>query len=151
MLILSPEQVALGSIVLDRVVALTVDRTTARSAEHWSDLGPFQVYFDAPEQRVIFTIVQELAETTLGWLRPGELTSLRVQIAPSAGDQGRRAMVCDQVVVESIRHELGRERGGGGGGGGGSVFGGGGPRAARRVIRLVGLSGNGQDDVVRFE
>lgn len=145
MLILTPETVTLGPVTLDRVVAFTVDRTASVMVENWSDLGPFQVYADATEQRVVFTIVQELSESRDGWLRPGDLTSLSVRFAPSGGDQGRRTLMCASAVVDSVRHELGR-------GAAGGAFGGKSPaREARRIIKLIGLSVDGRDDVFTLD
>jgi len=146
LLILSPETVTLGTITLDRVVAFTVDRAATVMAEHWSDLGPFQVYADAAEQRVVFTIVQELRESRDGWIKPGDLTSLAVRFGPTAGDQGRRTLTCAAAVVESVRHELGRQRGGGGAFSAAAAA-----REARRIIKLIGLSSDGQNDVFALD
>ncbi len=114
MLWLSPERVELLGVTLPGVTMVSVDRTTTRLAEEWSDLGPHVVFADAAEQRVTVT-VRRAAQggeglLTPGAIRPGAQGTLTLRVRASAGD-AKGTTVSASVVVTGVEHSAGPTRG----------------------------------------
>ena len=110
MLILNPREVRFGSALWEDVVAISIDRAAHKTVEEWSDLGPYAVFADVPEQKVRVTIVQEVARDDVNVPRPGEAGTLEFHTSPTASDAGRKKVSCAAVVLES-RHELSIRKG----------------------------------------
>ena len=110
MLILNPRTVTFGSSTWDDIIAITIDRAAHKTIEDWSDLGPYAVLADVPEQKVRVTIVQEVSRDDVNVPRPGESGTLNFFTSPTASDAGRRKVSCQAVVLES-RHDLSLKKG----------------------------------------
>ena len=110
MLILNPRQVQFGSSTWEDVTAVSIDRAAHRTVEDWSDLGPYAVLADVPEQKVRVTVVQEVSRDDVNVPRPGESGTLSFFTSPTASDAGRRKVSCQAVVLES-RHDLSLKKG----------------------------------------
>jgi hypothetical protein len=110
MLILNPRQVQFGSSTWEDVTAVWIDRAAHRTVEDWSDLGPYAVLADVPEQKVRVTVVQEVSRDDVNVPRPGESGQLSFFTSPTASDAGRKKVSCQAVVLES-RHDLSLKKG----------------------------------------
>lgn len=128
MLLMNPARVTFGAATWEHVVWLGVDRQAESTLLEWSDLGPYAVFADVPERRVIIRVVQELTGEDLGGPAPGELGTLTAVTAPNGADGGRRRVTA-QAVVTRITHELSG-------------------RGARRFIDLTAVSSDGAADPV---
>ena len=132
MLILNPRVVHFGVATWDDVIAVAIDREAHRTVEEWSDLGPYAVLADVPEQKVRVTVVQEVARDDVNTPRPGEAGTLVFFTSPTASDAGRKKVSCGAVVLE-VRHELSVKKG------------------AVRTVVLAGVSDGEADPVVVVE
>jgi hypothetical protein len=128
-LLLHPRRVRLDSLTLDNITAVAIDRAAHRHIEDWSDLGPYAVLADVPEQAVRITLEQELSADDLGPPRPGDRATLTLFAAPAAADS-RRKQIAASVVVLSVTHSLSLKRG------------------ALRTITLAALSLDGAADPI---
>jgi hypothetical protein len=129
MLILNPRLVTFGSYSWPEVAAIAIDRSPHRTVEDWSDLGPYAVLVDVPEQKVRVTVVQEVERDDVHLPRPGESGTLSFRTSPTASDAGRRRFSCTAVVLE-VRHELSLRKG------------------AVRTVTLAAVSADGATDPV---
>jgi hypothetical protein len=110
MLLLNPRQVRFGTILLDAITAIVIDRSPHRSVEEWSDLGPYATLADVPEQKVRIRLTQELARDDTAALRPGEQATLSFYTAPNSTDAGRKKLAATAAIL-SVEHELSPKRG----------------------------------------
>lgn len=108
MLILHPRTVRFGTMAIEQVVAVTLDRTAARDAVEWTDHGPHPTFADVPAVRTTVTLRQQLhredlapaaSETTP--LRPGTQAALTIVTAPAASDQSRRKLTATAVLLSA--------------------------------------------------
>jgi hypothetical protein len=133
MLILNPQHVVFGSVVLEKVSLVAVERVGARVIVEWGDGGPHVQFADVVEQRVNVRVVQEV-DVVVDAPRPGDLGTLSFVASMSGADAGRRR-VSATAVVTGVGYEVGR-------GAGGAM-----PRA-HRVLNFVLVSSNGAADPV---
>ena len=131
MLILNPRIVTFGSHTWPDIAAIAIDRSPHRTVEDWSDLGPFAVLADVPEQKVRVTISQEVERDDGSVPRPGESETLSFCTSPTASDAGRRRFSCTAVVLD-VRHELSLRKG------------------AVRTITLAAVSEDGASDPIEM-
>lgn len=110
MLLLHPRIVRFGQITLDNVTAVAVDRLPHRTAEDWSDLGPYATFADVPEQRTRIVVEQELTAADLTLLRPGDQATLTLAAAPTATEAHRKRLSALAVVL-SVEHTISLKRG----------------------------------------
>ena len=127
MLILSPQLVRFDTLEWTDVSLIAIDRTAAREAVEWSDLGPHPTFADVPEQRTTIRIIRQLDRGDLNAPAPGRAGELVFDVSPAATEAGKRTHTA-QCVVLGVRHELSA-----------------GPKghAAMQTIELVALSGDG--------
>lgn len=138
MLLLNPSSVRFGDDLWDDATLIAIDRAPARLAENWSDLGPYQVFADAPEQRITIRIVRRLTRDQPPPPPLGTMAQLRFATSPSASDAGRRLIEATAVLIE-VDHQLpgdgdppSRTR----------------ARSASQTLTLVAISGDGADDPI---
>jgi hypothetical protein len=129
MLILNPRLVAFGSQSWPDIAAIAIDRAAHRTVEDWSDLGPYAVLADVPEQKVRISITQEVARDDVHVPRPGESGTLSFCTSPTASDAGRRRFTCTAVILD-VRHDLSLRKG------------------ALRTITLGAISPDGSTDPI---
>jgi hypothetical protein len=110
MLLLNPRHITFGAARWDDVIAIAIDRSPHRTVEEWSDLGPYAVLVDIPEQRTRIQVVQELARDDVTAPRPGEQATLTFYTAPTPSDAGRRKVSATAVILD-VRHELSLRKG----------------------------------------
>jgi len=127
-LLLNPQLVTFGSLTLDPVALISIDRVAARQVLDWSDAGPYPVLADAPEQRVTIKLVQDLSQD-LSAPRPGDQATLAFHASPTLATATRRKLSCTAVVM-SVTHELSLKRG------------------LTRTIELAALSPDGATDPI---
>ncbi|MEK6701972.1 MAG: hypothetical protein AABZ53_06900 [Planctomycetota bacterium] len=99
MLILNPWLVKFGTVTLENVVAVTIDRSAEREVLEWGDEGPFATFADVPEQRVAAIVKQALTREETQSPRPGDTATLVIFTAPTAGDTGRQKLSAQGIVV----------------------------------------------------
>ncbi len=105
MLILNPRNVRFGSLVLDDVRSVSIDRVATREIVEWSDFGPHAVFADAPERKVTIRLVRELTRDGLDAPLPGDSDTLSLRTSPNASDAGGTS-VSASAVVTRVTHEL---------------------------------------------
>lgn len=132
MIWLSPQQVSLGSIVLDHVTMLSIDRSPHKTALQWTDLGPHLGFADVPEQRVDVRIEREIIESESVDLKPGDEVTLIARRAPGASAAGV-VQISATVVILSIDHTLSKSRG------------------ARQRIHAIAISAGGLSDPITVQ
>lgn len=135
MLILNPQGVVFGSVVLDQVTMVAVERVGTRVVVEWGDGGPHAVFADVAEQRVNVRVVQEV-DVVVDAVKPGDQGTLSFVASMSGADAGRRK-VSATAVVTGVGYEVGRSATGTGAS----------PRAIR-TLTFVLVSGNGATDPV---
>jgi hypothetical protein len=156
-MLLHPEVVEFGDVVLPGVVGLTVSRT-ARGAGtketggggeivEWGDGGPHAVFADVPSVRVTIEITRRIRHDELQTVVPGEQAELRAFVSPlgARSDVERRRIKATCVVLSvettlakaSASGAAARESGSGGGG--------------VQTITLIGISSNGKNDPIEIE
>jgi len=135
MLILNPQSVVFGSVVLEQVTMVAMDRVGTRVVLEWGDGGPHVVFADVPEQRVNVRVVQEV-DVVVESVKPGDLGTLSFVASMSGADAGRRK-VSATAVVTGVGYEVGRS----------AASTGAAPRAIR-TLTFVLVSGNGATDPV---
>lgn len=129
MVILNPRQVKFGSATWPDIAGVAIDRSAHKTIEDWSDLGPYAVLADVPEQKVRVTVVQEVVRDDVNVPRPGEMGELSFYISPTASDAGRKRVTMEAVVLD-VKHELSLRKG------------------AVRTVTLAAVSTDGTDPVV---
>jgi hypothetical protein len=133
MLMIAPRVVKFGAVVIERVVAVAIDRTAGKGVVERGDGGPHAVFADVPEQRVTVTVRQVLTREDMADLTPGTSGTLVIFTAPTGAEGGRRKVSGTAVL-------MGAE---------GDVRGGEGIEvAAGRTLRFVLLSADGSADPV---
>lgn len=131
-MLLHPATVAFGTLTLDAVVAVTIDRLAAREAVEFSDAGPHVAFADIPEQRTLITITRRLDRPDLTALRPGDQADLSLTAAVGASDAARARLTAPCVAL-SVRHHLSAA----------------GPRpTALQTITLIAVSTDGAADPI---
>jgi hypothetical protein len=135
MLMLQPRLVRFAGMTLENVTHVTLSREPAREVVEWSDGGPYAVFADVPEQRVVAVIRQELVREDWGDVRPGTMGTLTIVTAPAGADGRRRRLTATAVVLASASDVRGGSSDGRA------------PRAERSV-RLVLVSPDGAADPV---
>ena len=129
MLLLNPRHVRFGSLTLEDVFAVAIDRSAHRAVEDWPDTGPYASFADVPEQKVRIRIEQELSAGDLGPPAPGDRATLTLSASPTMCDASRRRLTADAVVL-SVTYDLSLKRG------------------AARTITLAALSPDGAADPI---
>ena len=127
MIILRPNRVTFAGAEWAGVERLSIDRVGTRVVKAWADDGPHAVFVDVPEQLVRVHLTQTIDQTVLTSPRPGDRGQLRVE--PAAGADEGRKLVRIESVVESVTCEITA-------------------RGARRVIALIAVSDQGDEDPV---
>lgn len=136
MLVLNPQNVVFGSVTLEKVSLVAIERAAARVEVEWGDGGPHVVFADVPEQRVNVRVVQEMDSATMDAPRPGDLATLSF-VASMSGADGGRKKVSGVAVVTGVQYEIGR-----------STAGTAVPPKAARILSFVLVSGDGAGDPV---
>ncbi len=108
MLILNPRDVRFGSVVLDDVRSVAIDRVASREIVEWSDLGPHAVFADAPERKVTIKLVRELTRDGLDVPMPGDSDTLSLRTSPNASDAGGISLSASAMVTRVTHDLLGR-------------------------------------------
>ncbi len=129
MIWLNPQSVTLGTVVLDNVDSVSIDRTAARTALEFTDAGPYPGFVDVPEQRVDVRITRRITASHDTGLRPGDSVLLTMRRAPGASAAGV-SRVQASVVIASIEHSMSASRG------------------ATQRIEAIGVSSDGASDPV---
>ncbi|MBK7405882.1 MAG: hypothetical protein IPJ41_14995 [Phycisphaerales bacterium] len=132
MLLLNPRQVTFANTMWEDVAAVVIDRAAERSILDWTDLGPYPVLADVPEQRVAIRVVQQIVRDDLAAPRPGDAGELTFSTAPAGADTPRRRLRAQCVVLE-VSHELSLKHG------------------ALRTVRFAALSPDGAADPITTE
>lgn len=135
MLVLNPQTVVFGSVALEKVSVVTLERVGTRVVVEWGDGGPHVKFADVPEQRVNVRVVQEIDSATVDMPKPGDSAILSFVASMSGADAGRKKWN-GTAVVTGVSYEIGQATGR-------SVA----PRAAR-TISFVLVSGDGAEDPV---
>lgn len=104
-MMLTPTTVTFGSLTLDAIAAVTVDRLAVREAVEFGDLGPHVAFADIPEQRTLVTLTRRLDRPDLTALRPGDQAELTLTAAAGASDAARTRLTAT-CVVHTVRHQL---------------------------------------------
>lgn len=110
MLFLNPQRVTIGSLVLDNVQSIAVDREARRLVEEWTDLGRYAAFADVPEQRTRIRLLRALTRSEATPLRPGDQALLRFRVASGASAAGVRELAAT-VVVTAVDHTLSARQG----------------------------------------
>jgi hypothetical protein len=129
MLLLNPRLVKFGADTWPDIAAIAIDRAAHRTVEDWSDMGPYAVVADVPEQKVRITITQEVVRDDIHVPRPGESGVLSFCTSPTASDAGRRRFTAAAVILD-VRHDLSLRKG------------------ALRTITLAVISADGLTDPI---
>lgn len=136
MLLLEPQSVRFGDVVLESVQFISLDRTATRFIVERGDDGGLPVFADAPEELVILRVVQQITAQELTMLRCGRLETLSWITASSSSD-AHRARMSAQCVLRQVRHEFPGARPS--------------PRSAgtvTRVLSFVALSPDGHSEPI---
>jgi hypothetical protein len=133
MLMMSPRVVKFGAVVIERVVAVAVDRAAAKSAVEWGDGGPHVVFADVPEQRVTVTVRQVLTREDAADLTPGTSGMLVFFTGPTGAEGGRRKISGTAVLMGAESDVRGGE---------------GVDASAGRTLRFVMVSADGSADPI---
>ncbi len=132
MLILNPRHVRFGSLELEDVRSVAIDRAASRQVVEWSDLGPHAVFADAPERKVTIKLVRELSRDGLDGPLPGDAQTFSLRTSANASDAGGSA-ISSSAVVMRVTHELTGQSG------------------ALQRIELIAISASGDQDPVTIE
>jgi len=111
MIWLNPANVSFGSLTLDNVESVSIDRASSRFVEDYSDLGPHVVFADSPRQRVTVRIVRTVIENEDFEPVPGEMAGLAFSPALNASASSVASVSIDNAVVFSVSHDLSKARG----------------------------------------
>ena len=140
---LNPQVVRFEDLVFEDVTAVEVDRTAARVAEDWTDLGPHAGFVDVPEVRTVVRITRRLAPEGPGAVPgplPGRLGELTFYTSPTWSSAGQKRIRIRAVVTQVI-HRLRPPTGS--------------PARAQptpeQIITLIGESTNGALDPVTID
>lgn len=110
MLWLNPRRVTIGTLTLDHVESVTLDRTGDKVIVEYGDAGPQVQFVDVPERRVTFRIVRVLVADEATPVKPGDQAVLSFRTSPSAsGAQVRE--ISATVVITSLEHSVTIKRG----------------------------------------
>lgn len=132
MIVLNPARVTFGSVVLERVGSVVVDRATAREVVAWLDEGPEVVLADSAERRVTVKVTRSVVADELGVVSPGEGGTLRFFASSTASEAGRVRVSIEGVVMK-VSHAIESGKG------------------AVQTITLTGVSADGVADPVVVE
>lgn len=132
MLLLNPESVKFGSSLWTDVTGVVIDRAAERLAAEWSDMGPYAVLVDVPEQRVTVRVTRRLVRDTPSSPVPSDAAELTVCTSPGAGD-ARRRRIRIQCVVTGVTHDMKDQR------------------SATQTITLLAVSSDGAANPVTVE
>lgn len=105
MLILNPASVSFGSVVLEDVQSIAVQRTSTKLVEAWGDDGPYCTFADAAEIRVEIVVVQVVSESVAEPAAPGDEAELSAVCSPNTS-QARRLRFTAAAVVKSVAYAL---------------------------------------------
>ena len=111
MLSLNPQSVSLLGAALTDVASIAIDRRAIRTAEEHSDLGPYCVFADIPQQRVTITITRAINNPEPPPPPPGSQGQLSFTAATSASDDAPRRTYTATVVLTAIDHDLSSAKG----------------------------------------
>jgi hypothetical protein len=128
MLILNSDIVKFDGDRMEGVLVVALDRRPEKEVVEHDDLGPHATFADVPEQRVEFTIRQELRRGDLSLMAPGDEGLLELWTAPGASEAGRRKLSAT-VVCLRIEHDLSK-------------------RAPTRTMRFIAISASSATDPV---
>lgn len=108
MLLVNPKSVNFAESPLPGVRSIIIDRKADTLAEEWTDIGPHQVFCDAPKLRTIVRIVQQLdlgdAASLIASPVPGVQSQLRFQA--NINNAPRGCAVSMLACVVSVTTEL---------------------------------------------
>ncbi len=128
MVVLRPSSVAFDGQRFGDVERVTIESFSLDMAESWDEEGPNLVFADSVRRKTTATIVQSVAHTDLDSPGLGSLGELVVELTPGS-DALARTITLDGVV-QSVGYTVQGDR-------------------TRREIRLVAVSGAGDDAPVR--
>lgn len=131
MLILEPERVRLGGVVMAGVTAVAVSEEAAGLIEEVGEGGPYGVLVDVPRRSVRVMVKRTLAESTATWPVVGSTAELEVEWS-AGGRAGVRRKLSAMLVVIGVRYDLGAS-------------------AAACVVEMAGVSADGAQPVVAAE
>lgn len=135
MLILNPQSVVFGSVVLEKVAMVMVERVGTRVVLEWGDGGPHVEFADVAEQRVNVRVAQEV-DVVVDAPKPGDEGMLSFVASMSGADAGRRK-VSGTAVVTGVSYEIGKNTAG-------TAV----PPRAVRILSFVLVSADGATDPV---
>ncbi len=134
MLILNPDIVTLDlegvSILLPDVETIAIDRLAQGVITESDPTGPHPAFADVAQQQTFVRIERHLDRTddeAMLLLTPGVEVGLAVRMTIARSDAGARTLRA-RVVIESIRHDLKRDR-------------------ARQSLRAIAISADGADPI----
>lgn len=111
MIWISPELVQLGSLVLDNVEMVAIERRARHVVLEQSDLGPHVTFADVPAMRVDVRILRRVVETETLSLQPGDAVALTMRVSAGASAAGI-VKITATVVITGIDYELSKSKGG---------------------------------------
>lgn len=106
MIVLSPREVSLLGLTLGGVESVAVSRRARKLVEEWSDIGPYCVLVDVPEQRVEVTLRRVITADESWSPTPGQAGLLTLRVAASAASPRARTLSA-AVVVTAVEHDAG--------------------------------------------
>lgn len=103
MLLLWPQHVLFGTSLLRPALALAINRSAAREALAYSDLGPTPVFADVPEERTEIKIILDASANIS--LRPGDDALLSFSLRPNTSEASVR-ILSTQATLLSLVYDL---------------------------------------------
>ena len=127
MLVMRPAKVTFGSSEWDGVVRVAIESSSEEMATAWDDEGPNLMFADSVRRKSSATVYREIQGDDLASPELGKKSTLVVDVDRGNDADGRRiSMSC---VVQSVSYSFSGGR-------------------STRIIRLVAVSGAGDDDPV---
>jgi len=138
-MLITPDIVKFGTLTLDGVLWLAVERSAERLAIEWTDSGPHAVFADAPEQRVMLRLTRRIVGQAPASVAPGQREMLTADFAPG-GSGGKRRRLTVTAVVTSVEYQFA-----------GADASSGSSRSTRQEISFVALSTDGAAEPVAIQ
>ena len=127
MLVMRPAKVTFGSSEWDGVVRVAIESSSEEMATAWDDERPNLMFADSVRRKSSATVYREIQGDDLASPELGKKSTLVVDVDRGNDADGRRiSMSC---VVQSVSYSFSGGR-------------------STRIIRLVAVSGAGDDDPV---
>jgi hypothetical protein len=127
---LNPAVVTIGTVDLDEVLSVSIDRSASKRITEFQDGGPHVVFADVPEQVVEIRVKRRVVRDEALPLRPGDEAALVLRTAENGSDGVGGVDVSAEVVVMDVSYALKRNGG------------------AEQTITLVAVSSDGATDPV---